>query len=102
MGMSKLAVLTQKSQAPDDAASASASRASGGTSAGSPGPVVAVFPDDVIYGGVIPDDVPAIMDHLHDAGLHTRRASVRGDVGDPAHVPAEIEHDRLADGLARQ
>ena len=28
------------------------------------GPVVAVFPDDVIYGGVIPDDVPAIMDHL--------------------------------------
>jgi (2Fe-2S) ferredoxin len=28
------------------------------------GPVVAVFPDDVIYGGVISDDVPAIMDHL--------------------------------------
>jgi len=28
------------------------------------GPVVAVFPDDVIYGGVIPDDAPAIMDHL--------------------------------------
>ena len=28
------------------------------------GPVVAVFPDDVIYGGVIPDDVPDVMDHL--------------------------------------
>lgn len=28
------------------------------------GPVVAVFPDNVIYGGVIPDDVPALMDHL--------------------------------------
>lgn len=28
------------------------------------GPVVAVFPDDVIYGGVIGDDVPALMDHL--------------------------------------
>ncbi len=28
------------------------------------GPVVAVFPDDVIYGGVIPGDVPALMDHL--------------------------------------
>jgi (2Fe-2S) ferredoxin len=28
------------------------------------GPVVAVFPDDVIYGGVIADDVPAVMDHL--------------------------------------
>jgi (2Fe-2S) ferredoxin len=28
------------------------------------GPVVAVFPDDVVYGGVIVDDVPAIMDHL--------------------------------------
>jgi (2Fe-2S) ferredoxin len=26
--------------------------------------VVAVFPDDVIYGGLIPDDVPAVMDHL--------------------------------------
>lgn len=28
------------------------------------GPVVAVFPDDVIYGGLIPDDVPAVLDHL--------------------------------------
>lgn len=28
------------------------------------GPVVAVFPDNVIYGGVISDDVPALMDHL--------------------------------------
>lgn len=35
------------------------------------GPVVAVFFDkgadqreDIVYGGVIPDDVPAVMDHL--------------------------------------
>ncbi len=28
------------------------------------GPVVAVYPDDVIYGGVTEEDVPAIMDHL--------------------------------------
>ena len=28
------------------------------------GPIVAVCPDAVISGGVIPDDVPAIMDHL--------------------------------------
>ena len=28
------------------------------------GPVVAVFPDDVWYGGVTEEDVPAIMDHL--------------------------------------
>lgn len=28
------------------------------------GPVVAVFPDNVIYGGVIESDVPDIMDHL--------------------------------------
>lgn len=28
------------------------------------GPVIAVFPDDVVYGGVIEEDVPAIMDHL--------------------------------------
>lgn len=28
------------------------------------GPVVAVYPDDVIYGGVTEADVPAIWDHL--------------------------------------
>ncbi|CAN5540066.1 hypothetical protein BH23ACT7_BH23ACT7_02920 [soil metagenome] len=28
------------------------------------GPVLAVFPDDVWYGGVTEEDVPAIMDHL--------------------------------------
>ena len=28
------------------------------------GPIVAVYPDDVIYGGVTLDDIPAIMDHL--------------------------------------
>jgi (2Fe-2S) ferredoxin len=28
------------------------------------GPVVAVYPDDVFYGGVIEADVPAIFDHL--------------------------------------
>jgi (2Fe-2S) ferredoxin len=28
------------------------------------GPVVAVYPDDVFYGGVTEADVPAIMDHL--------------------------------------
>jgi (2Fe-2S) ferredoxin len=28
------------------------------------GPVVAVYPDDVWYGGVTEADVPAIMDHL--------------------------------------
>jgi (2Fe-2S) ferredoxin len=28
------------------------------------GPVVAVYPDDVFYGGVIEADVPEIMDHL--------------------------------------
>ena len=28
------------------------------------GPVIAVFPDDVWYGGVIESDVPEIMDHL--------------------------------------
>lgn len=28
------------------------------------GPIVAVWPDDVIYGGVTVDDVPAIMDHV--------------------------------------
>lgn len=28
------------------------------------GPVVAVFPDNVFYGGVTEEDVPAIMDHL--------------------------------------
>ncbi len=28
------------------------------------GPVVAVFPDDVWYGGVIEEDVSEIMDHL--------------------------------------
>ncbi len=28
------------------------------------GPVVAVYPDDVYYGGVVEDDIPAIMDHL--------------------------------------
>ncbi|MEE8599659.1 (2Fe-2S) ferredoxin domain-containing protein [Euzebya tangerina] len=28
------------------------------------GPVVGVYPDDVYYGGVTEDDVPAIMDHL--------------------------------------
>lgn len=28
------------------------------------GPIVAVFPDNVIYGGVIEEDVPEIMDHL--------------------------------------
>lgn len=28
------------------------------------GPVVAIFPDDVFYGGVIEEDVPDIMDHL--------------------------------------
>lgn len=28
------------------------------------GPVVAVFPDDVWYGGVIEEDVPEIVDHL--------------------------------------
>jgi len=28
------------------------------------GPVLAVYPDDVWYGGVTQDDVPAIMDHL--------------------------------------
>ena len=28
------------------------------------GPIVAVYPDDVYYGGVTADDVPAIMDHL--------------------------------------
>ncbi len=28
------------------------------------GPVMAVYPDDVSYGGVTEDDIPAIMDHL--------------------------------------
>ncbi|HUH08463.1 MAG TPA: hypothetical protein VML96_11760, partial [Egibacteraceae bacterium] len=28
------------------------------------GPVIAVYPDDVWYGGVTEADVPAIMDHL--------------------------------------
>ena len=28
------------------------------------GPIVGVYPDDVYYGGVTEDDVPAIMDHL--------------------------------------
>lgn len=28
------------------------------------GPVLAVYPDDVWYGGVTVDDVPAIVDHL--------------------------------------
>ncbi len=28
------------------------------------GPIVAVYPDDVFYGGVIEEDVPEIMDHL--------------------------------------
>ena len=28
------------------------------------GPVVAVYPDDLFYGGVIEADVPEIMDHL--------------------------------------
>jgi (2Fe-2S) ferredoxin len=28
------------------------------------GPVVSVYPDNVIYGGVTEADVPAIMDHL--------------------------------------
>lgn len=28
------------------------------------GPIVAVYPDDVFYGGVTEADVPAIMDHL--------------------------------------
>ncbi len=28
------------------------------------GPVMVVYPDDVWYGGVTEDDVPAIMDHL--------------------------------------
>lgn len=28
------------------------------------GPVMAVYPDDVWYGGVIESDVPEIMDHL--------------------------------------
>ncbi len=28
------------------------------------GPVVAVYPDDVFYGGVTEADVPAIMDHV--------------------------------------
>lgn len=28
------------------------------------GPVLAVYPDDVFYGGVTVADVPAIMDHL--------------------------------------
>lgn len=28
------------------------------------GPIIAVYPDDVFYGGVTEADVPAIMDHL--------------------------------------
>ncbi|MGH8910218.1 MAG: (2Fe-2S) ferredoxin domain-containing protein [Egibacteraceae bacterium] len=28
------------------------------------GPVIVVYPDDVWYGGVTEDDVPAIIDHL--------------------------------------
>ena len=28
------------------------------------GPIIAVFPDDVFYGGVIEEDVPEIMEHL--------------------------------------
>jgi (2Fe-2S) ferredoxin len=35
------------------------------------GPVVAVFPDNVIYGGVIVDDVPALMDHLQGGAAAT-------------------------------
>lgn len=36
------------------------------------GPVVAVFPDNVFYGGVTEADVPAIMDHVEG--------------GEPVHV----------------
>lgn len=28
------------------------------------GPIIAVYPDNVFYGGVIEEDVPEIMDHL--------------------------------------
>jgi len=38
--------------------------AGGGLEACMVGPVLAVYPDDVWYGGVTEDDVPAIMDHL--------------------------------------
>lgn len=36
------------------------------------GPIVAVYPDDVIYGGVIEEDVPAIMDHAQGGPIVER------------------------------
>lgn len=36
------------------------------------GPIVAVYPDDVWYGGVIEDDVPEIVDHLQGGPPVTR------------------------------
>ena len=39
------------------------------------GPIVAVFPDNVFYGGVIEDDVPAIFDHL-EGGAPVERLAI--------------------------
>src|SRR5690606_23662829 len=36
---------------------------------------------------------------LHDAGLHTGGARLRVELDDRAHVPREVEDDRLPDGL---
>jgi (2Fe-2S) ferredoxin len=54
------------------------------------GPVVAVFPDDVFYGGVTEADVPAIMEHAQGGEpLHPLR------IGDAEFElrPPEMEPD---------
>ena len=41
------------------------------------GPIIAVYPDDVWYGGVIEADVPEIMDHL-EGGPPVARLQITG------------------------
>jgi (2Fe-2S) ferredoxin len=45
------------------------------------GPVIAVYPDDVWYGGVIEDDVPEIVDHLQ-GGVPVQRLLLTGEEWD--------------------
>jgi len=63
--------------------------ASGCTEACMVGPVIAVFPDNVWYGGVIEQDVPEIVDHLQ-GGPPVERLRLRGDEWDLR--PPEMEN----------
>lgn len=40
------------------------------------GPLIAVYPDNIFYGGVIEEDVPEIVDHLEGTGPPVERLMV--------------------------